>query len=206
MNAQTPKDFRENNAKTMQLLNQKPLLTYADIAKMQGITRQRVAQINIKLGSYGRPKYRKIVEERKSAKQKSLDNLLALLESSKGTLWPRRAWGKVVGTATFPSRVQAPVEWTAYANAKQRCTNPKNKMFKNYGERGILFRFNSFEEFWKAVGPIPWLGLTLDRIDNEGHYEFGNVRWATQKQQCAPGKRRNRKKSIQKEPKLLTVE
>ena len=66
--------------------------------------------------------------------------------------------------------------------AKDRCNNPRNKGFKNYGGRGIRFLFKSFEQFYTELGPRP-TGLTLDRIDNDGNYEPGNVRWATRQQQ-----------------------
>lgn len=73
-------------------------------------------------------------------------------------------------------------EYTAYRNAYRRCNSPKHKSFKNYGERGIKFLFNSFEDFLRDVGP--WQpGYTLDRIDPNGNYEVGNVRWATLNQQ-----------------------
>lgn len=70
-------------------------------------------------------------------------------------------------------------EYCAYTSAKQRCTNPNNPGYKNYGGRGIEFRFKSFEEFYAEVGPRPSPELTLDRINNDGHYEPGNLRWAT---------------------------
>ena len=74
-------------------------------------------------------------------------------------------------------------EVVAYANAKQRCTNPNKWNYKNYGGRGIQFKFNSFEEFEAELGPRP-SGKSLDRYpDNDGHYEPGNVRWATPKEQ-----------------------
>ena len=71
-----------------------------------------------------------------------------------------------------------------YVQARQRCTNPRNKDYKNYGARGIEFRFRSLLEFINCLGPRQEK-LTLDRIDNNGHYEPGNVRWATRKQQSA---------------------
>jgi len=66
--------------------------------------------------------------------------------------------------------------------AKQRCENPKDDHYHNYGERGIEFKFKNFEEFLSHVGGRP-TGKTLDRINNEGHYELGNVRWASTKTQ-----------------------
>lgn len=58
-----------------------------------------------------------------------------------------------------------------------RCRNPKNISFINYGERGIEFKFKSFGEFIAAVGKKTDPSFMLDRINNDGHYERGNVRW-----------------------------
>jgi hypothetical protein len=68
-------------------------------------------------------------------------------------------------------------------SARQRCTNPNHVSYKNYGGRGIEFRFESFKEFIEEIGLRPSPELTLDRIDNDGHYEAGNVRWATRLEQ-----------------------
>jgi hypothetical protein len=75
-------------------------------------------------------------------------------------------------------------EYKALHQAKQRCENPNDPQFKNYGGRGIEFHFESFEQFFAEVGPRPDDGMSLDRIDNDGHYEPGNVRWATDSQQA----------------------
>lgn len=75
-------------------------------------------------------------------------------------------------------------EYQAYTSAKQRCNNRANHAFTDYGGRGIEFRFNSFEEFLVEVGRRPSIEHSLDRIDNNSHYETGNLRWATRKQQC----------------------
>jgi hypothetical protein len=69
-------------------------------------------------------------------------------------------------------------ERMAYYQAKQRCQNPSSTKYVNYGGRGIEFRFTSFEQFIAEVGPRP-KGMSLDRIEVNGHYEPGNVRWAT---------------------------
>ena len=68
------------------------------------------------------------------------------------------------------------VEYKAFYDAKNRCTNPNIKRFNDYGGRGIKFCFNNFYDFYKEVGPRP-NGFHLDRIDNDGNYEVGNVRW-----------------------------
>jgi hypothetical protein len=76
-------------------------------------------------------------------------------------------------------------EYMAYNSAKNRCTNPNNTAYYNYGGRGIEFRFKSFEEFLAEVGNRPSPQHSLDRFpNNDGHYEPGNVRWASKKEQA----------------------
>jgi hypothetical protein len=70
------------------------------------------------------------------------------------------------------------VEYRAYHDARRRCLNPKCADYPNYGGRGIQFLFASFEEFFDVLGERP-PGKMLDRINNDGHYEKGNVRWAS---------------------------
>lgn len=75
-------------------------------------------------------------------------------------------------------------EYSVYKAAKKRCQNPNCLHYHRYGGRGIEFRFLSFPEFLAAIGPRPDAQHSIDRIDNDGHYEVGNVRWATHKEQC----------------------
>jgi hypothetical protein len=82
-------------------------------------------------------------------------------------------------------------EVQAYWSAKSRCVNPNNRSWKNYGGRGIKFLFASFFAFYVELGdkPTPKHLYSLDRIDNDGNYEVGNVRWATKSQQQANRRR-----------------
>lgn len=82
------------------------------------------------------------------------------------------------------------VEYTAYGIAKSRCNNPKNIDYDLYGKRGIEFRYTSFEEFLADIGRKPTPQHSIDRINNDGHYESGNVRWADPCEQ-ANNKRNN---------------
>lgn len=75
--------------------------------------------------------------------------------------------------------------YNTWANMIQRCTNANRPDYKNYGGRGISVcaRWRaSFKDFAEDVGERP-PGLSMDRIDNNGNYEPGNVRWATRSQQ-----------------------
>lgn len=76
-------------------------------------------------------------------------------------------------------------EFGAWHNAKDRCTRRTHWQYASYGGRGIKFLFDSFEQFFAELGPRPSQHHSVDRKNNDGHYEPGNVRWATRCEQQA---------------------
>jgi len=79
--------------------------------------------------------------------------------------------------------------YTLWGQINKRCYNTNMCGYENYGGRGIT-------NYWKddvvgfvkyilqELGPKPSKKLTLDRTNNDGNYEPGNLRWATYKQQA----------------------
>lgn len=70
----------------------------------------------------------------------------------------------------------------AATHAIQRCTNESHKRYADWGGRGIEVRFNSAFEFVEYLLTLEGCDnstLVLDRIDNDGHYEPGNLRFTT---------------------------
>lgn len=72
-----------------------------------------------------------------------------------------------------------------YHHIKQRCNNPDTHNYSNYGGRGIQNKFNSLNEFRDYVMnelQIDPRDLQIDRINNNGHYKPGNIRFVTAKE------------------------
>jgi hypothetical protein len=74
---------------------------------------------------------------------------------------------------TFDSRLRS-----MFSNVNSRCNNPRDISYKWYGGRGIKCKFKSVDEFVSYVVN----NLQIDRIDNNGHYERGNIRLTTAKE------------------------
>lgn len=76
-------------------------------------------------------------------------------------------------------------EYNIWRSMIHRCSARKNTRWKDYGGRGITVHpdFLNFSYFLGYVGARPTDKHTLDRINNDGNYEPGNVRWADQRTQ-----------------------
>ena len=72
-------------------------------------------------------------------------------------------------------------------NMMSRCNNPRTEGYCSYGGRGIKFLFESAAEAMEYItselGQRPGKSHSIDRINNEGNYERGNLRWATPSEQ-----------------------
>ena len=81
---------------------------------------------------------------------------------------------------------KATPEYAAWRGIKCRCLNPKTRGYHRYGGRGITICaewVDDYAAFFAHVGPRPSPKHSIDRIENNGNYEPGNVRWATAKEQ-----------------------
>lgn len=86
--------------------------------------------------------------------------------------------------------------YNTWIQMMDRCHNKNSKDYHRYGGRGIVVcqewhdvkNFANWTDRNLGVHPIGW---SIDRIDNDGNYEPGNVRWASPKMQAS-----NRRKTV----------
>lgn len=168
-------------------------LTLAAIGKKYDLTRERVRQILKQLGI----NYNDILQRRQHREKVYQESLKA---------------ARAYYATTLPDGGRRP-EYGVYANMLRRC---KNKAYARYGGRGIsvcdkwLGEYG-FHSFLLDVGPRPEgkyasgrAIYSLHRINNDGNYEPGNCKWATQKEQCANRRKPKRNEKVG-EPIMLRV-
>ena len=111
------------------------------------------------------------------------NNITSGMAKSCGCL--RRETSRILSTTHGMTKTKEHGAWQAMIG---RCHREDHISYPWYGARGIKVCREwrkSFEAFYNHIGPAPSNKLTVDRIDNEGNYEPGNVRWATRHQQAA---------------------
>lgn len=98
------------------------------------------------------------------------------------------------GNCFSPHQKETP-EYAAWRGMIQRCLNPNNKDYNNYGGRGISIskRWRRFENFLSDMDTRP-INRTLDRKNVNGNYCKRNCRWATWSEQA-----NNRRKRVRLE-------
>jgi hypothetical protein len=77
-------------------------------------------------------------------------------------------------------------EYFIWKSMISRCHNPQDQSYFRYGGRGIVVHDKwkeSFACFLADVGLRPSALHSIDRLDNDGNYEPGNVAWRTREEQ-----------------------
>jgi hypothetical protein len=95
-----------------------------------------------------------------------------------GCLWKEKCTNRTHGASHGKTFMP---EYKVWTGMKMRCQNPNAHGYKYWGGRGIKLceRWQSFENFIADMGPRPSDKHSIDRIDNDKHYEPGNCHWVT---------------------------
>jgi hypothetical protein len=113
----------------------------------------------------------------------------------------------IIGKASITHGMANSTEFEIWCGIKKRCFNKNCKHFDDYGGRGVTMCQewkDSFEAFFRDMGPRPSPRHTIDRYpNNDGNYELSNCRWTTKKEQ-ANNRRSSRLITVGSETKTLT--
>ena len=96
------------------------------------------------------------------------------------------------GTQNESHRMSAHRIYPVWQAILQRCNNPKNASYRNYGGKGITVgsKWTTFEGFWADMGESYQDGLTIDRTDSSKGYCKENCTWMTHGENSSKTNRR----------------
>lgn len=129
----------------------------------------------------------------------NLNKALNNPDSTAGT----RSCGCLMGKGGLKHGLATTKEYGAWRNIVQRCLNPNNTHYADYGGRGIKIcdKWLTFEGFLDDMGRRPE-GMTIDRIDNELGYYKENCRWVNMEVQ---GNNRRTNVKLEFDGKIMTI-
>jgi len=80
--------------------------------------------------------------------------------------------------------------YRSWSKMMTRCYDPRYHAYHRYGGRGIIVRerWHTYTNFRNDMWETWFLGATVDRIDNDGHYELNNCRWLSKSENKKPYK------------------
>jgi len=158
------------------------------MARIKDLTGQRFGRLVV-LYDTGERKNRKVVWHCKCDCGSEVDVIGSDLTSGCTTscgCYNRERSAEANTTHGMSRREETRPVYQTWRDMLQRCENPNDKRYKDYGGRGITVcpEWHDVKVFINWALASGWgKGLTLDRINNDGNYEPSNCRWATWKVQ-----------------------